>query len=232
MHTSLRVLCVALLAAAVAAVPALGARTEKVIYDDGRGNALIAHGGTKEGSVGLTRGPIHREPREPSPAGRASLTATPEEVLIRYHAWKNTPYGDAGVTAEFWTDLWTGVALEQWASAEGLTYTCWWGTVPQYNSDQIELGDTWRFSGCSVSVSVPGGAGFSVSGTTAKWTGGYSGGDAYDLWHMYAGVEAQSWFWISSMRQSCSGSHFFRKGLTGSPIWVTAIANQGKSTLI
>ncbi len=226
MHTSLRVLCVALLAAAVAAVPALGARTEKVIYDDGRGNALIAHGGTKEGSVGLTRGPIHREPREPSPAGRASLTATPEEVLIRYHAWKNTPYGDAGVTAEFWTDLWTGVYMEQWASAEGSSYTGWWGTAPQYYSDVIELCVTWKFSGIGVDVSIPAGVGFSLMGTTAKWSGDYNRGDAWDLWHVFSGVEARSWFYISSMRQTTSGSHRLAN------VWVTSTASQGRSTLI
>jgi hypothetical protein len=233
MRRSVYIICGILLAAAIVVVPALSARTEKVIYDDGKGNALIAHGGTKEvGGGGPTRASSHRQAHDLSSAGQVSLAVTPEEHLIPFHKWKETPYGDSAVTAEFWTDVWAGGTLELWAYAEGNTYTGWWGTVPQYYCDKIELGESWKFSGLSVTVSVPAAVGFSASGSTARWSGGYDGNDAYDLWHIYSGVEAQSWIWISSMRQSSSGSHFFSHGVSGGPTWVTATATQGKDLLL
>lgn len=222
------VVCLAMVASSLLVAPALSMRTEKVIYDDGKGNALIAIGGTKDGS-GDTPSQVSRrgQARSLGSPDQTLLAIAPEERLIQYHAWGQTPFGDSAVTVEFWADLWQYMTLEIWATVDGETYTGWWGAVPQYYSDKINLADAWKFSGLSVTVSIPAGAGFSVIGTTAKWAGGYDGGDAYDLWHIYSGIEAQTWYYLSSMRQTSSGDHFFRTTMS----WVSKTVSQGKSLL-
>jgi hypothetical protein len=172
-----------------------------VIYDRD-GNALIAYGGAKDTLPSLSAAS--------SPAfARDILKSVTVAGSFQLRKWKETKYGDGGVRTEFITDVvfgWDGWKV--FYEAEGSSMTYWTGDIPQSNSDVIELAESWTFGGAGISVSFPGGVGVSGSGSTITWSGNDGGtGTHWYLVHIYSGYRAESWFWLTSLRQTSTGSH-------------------------
>lgn len=71
---------------------------------------------------------------------------------------------------------------------DGTTEAQWWGSSPA-NADKITLTSTVTFSGMYISISLPAGAGFSSSGSSAVYTGTWYNED--EVTHIYQNLEAQ-----------------------------------------
>ena len=68
----------------------------------------------------------------------------------------------------------------------GSGYTGWYGLNPFY-ARHLTYTQRWTFNGIGVSVSIPGGANFSGSGDTVRWSRGYD--TVWYVTHGYTGVE-------------------------------------------
>jgi hypothetical protein len=101
-------------------------------------------------------------------------------------------YNSAGVLGSF-VDVWFNDTVNTdrgWFDycAEfdnGSGDTGWWGWSPFY-AQHLSYSQRWVFNGISIGVSVPGGANFSGSGNTVRWSNGYS--YVYYVSHGYTGV--------------------------------------------
>jgi hypothetical protein len=84
-------------------------------------------------------------------------------------------------------------------TGDGHTKGWWWGSNP-WNADRLTLDSEVVITGISVSISVPPGAGFSVSGNTATYSGTWD-----DVWwaaHYYENLEATSHIAITDQDQN------------------------------
>lgn len=68
---------------------------------------------------------------------------------------------------------------------DGSSMGAWMGANP-YNADKVTLGDSYSFSGLAISVKVPAGAGFSISGTSASWSDSIT--NNWLMFHQYSGI--------------------------------------------
>ena len=80
---------------------------------------------------------------------------------------------------------WSGTKF----TADGHTKSYWWGLDP-FVADTIQLDSEVVISGISVSLSIPPGAGFSISGNTATYSGTWD--DEWCAAHYYENLEATS----------------------------------------
>lgn len=84
-------------------------------------------------------------------------------------------------------------------AGDGHTIGWWWGSNP-WNTDKLQLDSEIVISGVSVSLSIPPGAGFSISGNRATYSGTWD-----DVWwaaHYYDNLEAESWVAITDQDQN------------------------------
>ena len=135
---------------------------------------------------------------------------------IYYSAQGSHPYGN-GMVWTYYDN--THVRDErptptEQATIDGDTITFWSGTSPSYYSDQIELSESWKFHGLSVSVSVGSagiGGNFQAYGDTVSWSSGWvnTAGWGWRLENVYSGVQGRSWLDLTSLDDSAMGSHRF-----------------------
>jgi hypothetical protein len=180
----------------------------EVVYNR-RGNALVLFGGNKS--------------RKPDLASfRGTQTSQLEYAVFSMGDYDAEPYGNAFVRTEFESDVvYNGGVFKVWREVDGESETFWAGTSPQYNSSKIQLEESWRFSGVAVSVSVPGGVGFSGGGSTIRWSGSDTSGNHWWMGHTYSGLYAESYIFMSYVTQSSFGSHYFES----TSWWVSTMAS-------
>lgn len=129
------------------------------------------------------------------------------------------PGGQCSSTGVSFNTSWNGSA-GWWVATinfgPGQSQGAWWGCCP-WNADVMYLSDTWSVGGLAVSVSVPGGAGFSGSGSSASWSG--SAANQWLITHAFSGIQFTNWWGLCCPSESASTTAQFG----GS--FYTAIAN-------
>ncbi len=205
------VVVIGVLAVALASIACAASKEEQVVFNRD-GNALILYGGDKSTTSNV---------RVQLPAGLRTATKTISDSQRTY-------YGNSYVVTQFAStvecDIW--FSWPMWAEVAGSTTTAWIGTDPQFNSSRIDLSESWTFNGSSVSVSYPGGLGFSGSSKTIRWSEQDNSGNHWRMTHIYSGLRGESRVLLTSVRQSSNGSHYFDSDST----WVSAYATDGCST--
>ena len=183
----------------------------RVVYSRD-GNALILYGGPKDHGVPLSA--LRQSFRE-------NVPDTDRAWYVTISDYDSTSYGNGFVRTEFSSTVeYGGDLIKVWREVDGESRTFWGGTVPQYNSSQIQLDESWIFSGICVSVSFPGGVGFAGGGRTVTWSGRDSSGTNWSMGHIYSGIYAQSYVFMNNVTQTSMGSHYFQS----SGMWVTTAA--------
>ncbi len=190
---------------------ASGSGSDRVVYNR-NGNMLLLYGGDKSRTI---------EDIIPSPIGLTRATKTISDSQTTY-------YGDRYVKTYFTStvecDIWWSYPM--WAEVSGSTTTAWYGTDPQYYSSEIKLSEQWIFGGYSITLSYPGGVGFSGSSKTISWSAHDTSGNYWRMSHVYSGIRGESSVLLTSVRQNSLGSHKFNTTNT----WVSAYATDGCST--
>jgi hypothetical protein len=173
----------------------------RVVYNR-NGNALILFGGPKENSPSLSSF------QSLSTRTASAAAMFPVHSMSDYDAQS---YGNGFVRTEFDTHVIYGTdyLVTVWREVDGESETFWAGTSPQYNSSKIKLAESWKFGGIAITVSLPGGVGFSGVGSTIKWSGSDNSGNHWRMGHIYSGLYAQSHVCMLNVRQSSEGSHYF-----------------------
>jgi len=88
----------------------------------------------------------------------------------------------------------------------GKSYADWLGFTP-FNARSITLTDKISTTGVAVSVSVPSGVGFSVSGSTVSLTSTVS--NNWEINHSYSGIRFKSYILLTGPSQSDLASFTF-----------------------
>jgi len=88
----------------------------------------------------------------------------------------------------------------------GTSYADWLGSTP-FNARSITLTDKISTGGFAVSVSVPSGVGFSVSGSTVSLTSTVS--NNWEINHSYSGIRFKSYILLTGPSQSDLASFTF-----------------------
>lgn len=91
---------------------------------------------------------------------------------------------------------------------DGHTKAWWWGSDPYY-ADRITLNSKVKTTGVTVSISIPPGMGFSVSGDTATYSGQWN--NVWSVTHYYQDLTATG---LSIYDEDQNDSETFRFGST------------------
>jgi len=155
----------------------------RVVYDR-HGEALVLYGGDKASPL-------------PEYTLRSSARIS-HPGSIEYYASVNLsdidqePFGNGSVftafdsTAEYY-DAWFGD--EDWIEIEGETSTAWLGTEPQWNSDEIELSETWTFQFSWLDyLQIPPGADWDSSSSSIEYEHKDTSGNYWAMMHSYSGL--------------------------------------------
>jgi hypothetical protein len=175
----------------------------RVVYDR-NGEALVLYGGDKASPL-------------PEYTLRSSARVS-HPGLLRYYASVNLSdidqesFGDGSVftsfdsTAEYY-DAWFGD--EDWIEVDGETSTAWLGTDPQWNSDEIELVESWTFSFQWLDyLQYPFGADWSESSNSIEYEHTDTSGDWWAMMHSYSGLFGMGRN-PTRVQQRSSGTHKF-----------------------
>jgi hypothetical protein len=104
--------------------------------------------------------------------------------------WIVPPNGSGGsITSQFnasWKRADLGLGGICYAIS-GTSKTSWLGSVP-FNANKVQLVDQWHTDGIAISLGIPGGVGFSGTGSTIKWSTSLS--NVWTLSHNFVDV----WF--------------------------------------
>ncbi|MEW5826274.1 MAG: hypothetical protein AB1778_05525 [Candidatus Bipolaricaulota bacterium] len=191
------------------------------VSSESRGiNTVLLFGGPKD--LGLVEMDAGARVASARPTSRVALPIKMKTLT----ATKSTPYGNSYVRTYFSSDVEIGLTCAWAEITYGTTTTTWDGTAPQCKSSRIRLDELWAFNGWCVTVSIPSGGGFSSSAKTVSWTGEDVSGDHWAMRHIYSGIRASACLWLTSIRQSSNGSHYFETEND----WVSANASRGIST--
>ena len=217
-HHNNVVVVLVVLTIAFASMGGLAKQSDTEVIFDRNGNALIAYGGSKDKLPTFSSLTANQ-------LDRISSTSRSADGTFELRKSKTKSFGNGHVGTEFHCDVDWGVEFWYvWREiVDGITITYWTGDVPQSLSDLIELDESWKFYGLSVSVSFSG-PGVSGSGNTIRFSGDDGGtGTHWYLAHIYAGYYAQSYIAMTSTRQTSAGLHRFNS------TWVTASATDSGS---
>jgi hypothetical protein len=178
----------------------------RVVYDR-NGEALLLCGGDKDRLL-------------PEYTLRSSAKVS-HPTLLRYYDSANLSdtdqesFGDGSVftsfdsTAEYYDALWGD---EDWIEVEGETSTAWLGTEPQWNSDEIELRESWTLEFQWLDyLQYPFSADWSDSSDTIEYEHTDTSGDWWAMMHDYSGLFGMGRN-PTRVSQSSSGTHKFTTG--------------------
>lgn len=175
----------------------------RVVYDR-HGEALLLCGGDKASSL-------------PEYTLRSSTLVT-HPVVLRYYDSAGLSdidqqsFGDGSVFTSFdsnaeYYDAWFGD--EDWIEIDGETSTAWLGTDPQWNSDEIELVESWTFSFQWLDyLQYPFSADWAEGSDTIKYEYTDTSGDWWAMVHQYSGLFGMGRN-PTRVSQRSSGTHKF-----------------------
>lgn len=114
------------------------------------------------------------------------------------------PTSGSGTFATGFSSSYTqGGATPHWVNIAGSSWAYWLGSTP-YNADQVSLSDSWWISGLGVSVSIPGGVGFSTSNDTATFSNTVLNNWRND--HNFSGIDFSAALFVSGPYESATSS--------------------------